>query len=78
MSKTQNTVATVEANKVETTFDGAAYIKECGSVSAAVRKLAAEHKKADGKPDTGKIAKMLGKRFQHVRNVLVTPIKKAV
>ena len=27
--------------------------------------------------DRGAIAKHLGKRYQHVRNVLITPIKKA-
>ncbi|TXH42031.1 MAG: hypothetical protein E6Q97_36440 [Desulfurellales bacterium] len=54
----------------ETTFDGAQYIKECGSVSSAIRKLHSEGK------TRGEIAKMLNKRYQHVRNVLLTPLKK--
>lgn len=51
-------------------FDAEAYIKECGSVSAAIRKLTAEGKKR------GEVAKLLNKRYQHVRNVLTTPLKK--
>ena len=54
----------------EPTFDKDQYIKESGSVSAAIRKLSAEGK------TRGQIAKLLDKRYQHVRNVLVTPVKK--
>lgn len=41
-----------------------------GAVSKTIRQLA-----ADGHT-TGTIAKMLNKRYQHVRNVLTTPAKK--
>lgn len=45
-------------------------VKEHGSISGVIRYLAAQgHKR-------GPIAKMTGKRYQHVRNVLVTPVKK--
>lgn len=52
-------------------FDANKFIIDCGSVSAAIRKL-----HADGK-SRGEIAKLLNKRYQHVRNVLITPVKKA-
>lgn len=65
-TKTKAAVAT----EVASTFDAAAYIKECGTKSAAIRKLTAEGK------DRGEVAKLLGIRYQHVRNVLITPIKK--
>lgn len=42
-----------------------------GGVSKTMRGLAAEGY------STGAIAKMLGKRYQHVRNVLTQPLKKA-
>lgn len=46
------------------------YIKDAGGVSKAIRLLTdAGHKR-------GAVAKMLNKRYQHVRNVLITPIKK--
>lgn len=64
---------TTEQAPVETTqptFDGNKYIIDCGSVSAAIRKLASEGK------SRGEIAKLLNKRYQHVRNVLITPVKK--
>lgn len=69
MSK-KNTAETTEAQVSETPFDAAAYIKEAGSVSAAIRKMDAEGIKR------GDIAKKLNKRYQHVRNVLITPLKK--
>lgn len=40
-----------------------------GTISGAIRGL-----HADGK-SRADIAKMLGKRYQHVRNVLITPVK---
>jgi len=43
-----------------------------GAVSQTIRQL-----HADGYP-TGTIAKILGKRYQHVRNVLTQPLKKVV
>jgi hypothetical protein len=51
-------------------FDHIKFINQCGTKSAAIRKLAAEGK------SRGEIAKMLDIRYQHVRNVLITPIKK--
>ncbi len=69
MSKTQTVVTTnVEASK----FDAKAYIAKMVTKSAAIRQLA-----VDGKTRV-EIAKMLGIRYQHVRNVLITPIKKVV
>lgn len=55
---------------VEGKFDADSYIKECGSVSVAIRKL------NSGGKSRSEIAKLLNKRYQHVRNVLITPIKK--
>lgn len=51
-------------------FDKGAFIKQCGTKSAAIRKLLAEGK------TRGEVAKMLEIRYQHVRNVEITPIKK--
>jgi hypothetical protein len=49
---------------------GEEFIKEQGGVSKAIRTLTQDgHKR-------GVVAKMLNKRYQHVRNVLITPIKK--
>lgn len=45
-------------------------IKEAGSKSALIRKLDREGL------TRGQIAKKLNIRYQHVRNVLITPIKK--
>ena len=50
-------------------FNAAQFILQCGSKSSAIRKLAAQGK------SRGEVAKMLGIRYQHVRNVLITPIK---
>lgn len=57
--------------KVESVFDSAKHIAEVGTKSAAIRKLTAEGK------TRSEVAKLLGIRYQHVRNVLITPIKKA-
>jgi hypothetical protein len=46
-------------------------IEEHGGVSKAIRALTAKEF------SRGEVAKMLNKRYQHVRNVLITPIKKA-
>lgn len=46
-------------------------IEEHGGVSKAIRALTAKEY------SRGEVAKMLNKRYQHVRNVLITPIKKA-
>ncbi len=75
MSKT-NKVAkekieeTIEQKVEVQTLDMDAEVKKHGSVSAVIRYLDSQgHKR-------GTIAKMTGKRYQHVRNVLITPIKK--
>lgn len=62
-----------DTKTVETkVFDKAAYIKEAGgTISAAIRKLTVEGK------TRGEISKLLEIRYQWVRNVLITPIKKA-
>lgn len=49
---------------------GETYITEQGSVSKAIRTLIASGY------TRGEVAKMLNKRYQHVRNVMITPIKK--
>lgn len=67
MSKTQTVVTT---NVEESKFDAAAFIAKHGTKSAAIRQL-----NADGKTRT-EIKNLLGIRYQHVRNVLITPIKK--
>jgi len=51
-------------------FDAAKFVQEVGTKSAAIRRLTAEGK------TRSEVAKMLGIRYQHVRNVLITPIKK--
>jgi len=61
---------TTKTQTNEQTFDAQSYIAQAGSVSNAIRTLAKEGK------SRGQIAKMLDKRYQHVRNVLNTPIKK--
>ena len=70
------TEATVTITKTyPTPIDGsgaAAYIEACGGVSKAIRQL------TDAGFSRGEVAKMLNKRYQHVRNVLITPIKKPV
>jgi hypothetical protein len=45
------------------------FIKSSGSVSKAIRILCASYTR-------GEVAKMLNKRYQHVRNVMITPLKK--
>jgi len=56
-------------------FNATIFITKCGSVSAAIRKLNEEGK------TRGEISKMLSTpqrniRYQWVRNVLITPVKK--
>lgn len=58
------------SKKVEVVFDAGQFIKKHGTKSGAIRALAAEGK------SRGDIAKMLNIRYQHVRNVLITPVKK--
>lgn len=66
----EESMDTSEVVVVESTFDADAYIKEKGGVSNAIRQLASEGMAR------GAIAKRLNKRYQHVRNVLITPVKK--
>lgn len=56
--------------QVEVEFDAGKYIKEQGTKSAAIRKLLAEGK------TRSEVSKLLKIRYQHVRNVEITPIKK--
>lgn len=76
MAKKTNT-QTVEKTEVTTTFDPKAFgtpeeLKtKHGSWSAAIRHLSA----VEGL-ENGQIAKVLGKRPQHVRNVLIIPVGK--
>lgn len=57
-------------NKTVEAFDAASFIAASGTKSAAIRRL---NEKGTSRGD---IAKMLNIRYQHVRNVLITPIKK--
>lgn len=66
MSTTNNSTLVLDHSK--TNFED--YIKACGSKSAAIRRLAGEGLKR------GDIARYLNIRYQHVRNVLITPVKK--
>lgn len=62
----------VETLNKELNMTGAEYIATCDGVkSKAIRKLAGEGM------SKGDIARYLDIRFQHVRNVLVTPLKKS-
>jgi len=63
-------MTTATTKKTFPDFDRITFLKQHGTKSAAIRKLS-----ADGK-SRGDIAKMLDIRYQHVRNVLITPIKK--
>jgi len=51
-------------------LDDKHYYGKYGNVSQTIRGMTAEGF------SRGTIAKILGKRYQHVRNVLVTPLKK--
>lgn len=61
-----------QATKIETTADEAlqAELAACETTSAKIRLLTAKQMQR------GAIAKLLGIRYQHVRNVQITPIKK--
>lgn len=61
---------TTAVTKQAETFDAAKYIAELGTKSAAIRKLTEQGK------TRGEVAKLLNIRYQHVRNVLITPVKK--
>jgi len=67
MSATTNKKPLLDPSKVEEMFT-----KKFNSVkSPMIRHLSSEGY------DRGQIAKMMGIRYQHVRNVLITPIKKS-
>lgn len=75
VAETTSTSAPVEETKQDSpiALDGSqaeSYIKDQGSVSKAIRTL------FDAGLTRGQIAKALNKRYQHVRNVLITPLKK--
>lgn len=50
---------------------GQEFITTNGGVSKSIRIL------TEKGFSRGQVAKMLGKRYQHVRNVLITPVKKS-
>lgn len=71
MAKTNEATTSTEIVKVE--FNQATYDKLLGehkTVSGVIRHLASTGM------SRGDIAKTTNKRYQHVRNVLVTPLKK--
>jgi hypothetical protein len=71
MSKKNESVANVETAVVEQKkFDVPALFEKMKTKSAVVRFLDSEGLKR------GEIAKLLNIRYQHVRNILVTPLKK--
>lgn len=72
-AKVETTETTATAPKKDLTIYGTpADLKaKHGSWSAVFRYLTGEGL------STGEVAKVTGKRYQHVRNVKVTPIKKA-
>jgi hypothetical protein len=57
--------------QVQEGFDAVKFVAEQGNKSKAIRALNAQGK------TRSEIATMLGIRYQHVRNVLITPVKKA-
>jgi len=57
--------------QVPADFDAAKFVAQAGTKSSAIRQLTGEGK------SRSEVAAMLGIRYQHVRNVLITPIKKA-
>ncbi len=71
--ETPTTTVSETPAKVETTIQGdlAALMTEHKTKSGVIRHLSSLGHK------NGPIAKFMNIRFQHVRNVLVTPIKKA-
>lgn len=66
----ENQTNTKPASTKLPAFDATKFIAECGTKSSAIRRLTEQGK------SRGDIAKMLNIRYQHVRNVLITPIKK--
>jgi hypothetical protein len=64
------TARTAEQIAAVQNMSGADFVTLMGTKSAAIRKLS-----ADGM-SKGDISRYLEIRFQHVRNVLVTPLKK--
>lgn len=68
MAKQSNVVKTEETS-TEPTFNYADLLNEHKTVSGVIRYLASKGQ------TKGQIAKITGKRYQHVRNVLITPVK---
>lgn len=72
-NKAQNEVTTVvSTDNVENAKKDLAAMPEGTSISESIRQLAAKGY------SRGDIAKATGKRYQHVRNVLITPLKRPV
>jgi hypothetical protein len=66
-------IVSQQASTPKASVDGsqaAELVAKYGDVSKAIRALTALGH------DRGAVAKMLNKRYQHVRNVLITPISK--
>lgn len=69
-TKTEATVAS-QTSAAEPVKTPAELIAQYGNVSKAIRGL------SEKGLTKGQIAKALNKRYQHVRNVLITPVKKS-
>ena len=69
MSQTNQATAPTEAVVEVPVFDLAGALKVAGTKSALIRQLSSEGKSRSD------IAKMMGIRYQHVRNVLTAPVK---
>lgn len=71
-STTEQTTNEVVETKVEPTIEPEvkAILEQSGSKSSKIRALLAMGKKR------GEVAKLLGIRYQHVRNVELTPVKR--
>jgi hypothetical protein len=69
-NKMQQTQLSLPGVEEVVQFDKIAFIVKCGSISSAIRRL---HESGKSRSE---IATMLDKRYQHVRNVLITPIKR--
>jgi hypothetical protein len=69
MAQANETTKSVTVKEEVKVFDHVGFIKKHGTKSAAIRALIAQGK------TRGEVAKMLQIRYQHVRNVLITPVK---
>lgn len=69
-TKTKNTTNTITINNIEVTTTIEKKLKELQTVSSKIRYLHSQNF------TRSQIATILNKRYQHVRNVLITPITK--